>query len=120
MTLQALPDYIDITDSVSNLAAYDDFSSSNQAALFDDGALDGNILRMGPLEDYRLLWGEDLAALLAMGAHGYMRSGGNVWHALLWGLAGYMAPLPTTGVAVLQTLTDASAQRPQWLLRSAG
>lgn len=116
MTLQALPNYIDITDPVSNLAAYDDFSAS-QAALFDDGALDGNILRMGPLEEYRLMWGEDLAVLLAAGAHGYMRSQGNVWYALLWGLAGYMAPLPTAGVAVLQTLTDASSMRPQWLLR---
>lgn len=117
MTLQALPDYIDITDPVSNLAAYDDFSSSNQVVLFDDGALDGNVLRMGPLEDYRITWGEDLAALVAMGAHGYLRSKGNVWHALMWALAGYMAPLPTAGVAVLQTLTDADNMRPQWALQ---
>ena len=95
--LDALPDYLDLDPATSNLSAYEDFAS------LDEG--DSNILRLGPIEDWRMDWGGDLASTLALGAHGYVRSGGDIWSTLLWGFAGYLVPLPAAGVAVFQAAT---------------
>lgn len=57
------------------------------------------------LENNRFLMGAELVPVLVTAAHGYRKSGGGILATLLWGLAGYMAPLPVTGIAVYEAAT---------------
>lgn len=81
--LDALPDYLDLDPAMSNLSAYEDF-----ATLDDVG-------------DFRADWGESVAVAVLAGLYGYSSSDGNLFHTLLWGLAGYVVPLGTAGYALI-------------------
>jgi hypothetical protein len=86
---EALPTVYDYTDPSSNLA------------LYDESALSGAYLP-DFLSENRFLWGADLIPTYLAAYHGYRRSGGGIVSTLLWGLAGYIAPLPAVGLAVYE------------------
>ena len=56
------------------------------------------------LEDSRVTWGQELAVALLAGARSYNRRQGPL-ATILWGLAGYMAPLPTAAAMTYQSLS---------------
>ncbi len=72
-------------------------------------ALDG--LMPPLLADNRITFGEEFALPLVLAAHGYLRSSSPL-KALAWGLAGYIAPLLTAGVAAVQEAKLGAALAP--------
>lgn len=91
--LEALPTMYDYTDPYTNLAAYD-----------SGGCVGDSLAGIVPdiLAENRFLWGADLIPTYLAAYHGYRRSGGGLMSTLLWGLAGYIAPLPAVGLAVYE------------------
>lgn len=83
MNPTSLPTIYDYSDPASNLAG----------------------LLPDVLEQNRFLTGVEYIPYLVAAAHGYRRSGGNILTTVLWGLAGYMAPLPVVGFAIYEETT---------------
>jgi hypothetical protein len=97
----ALPTILDITDPASNLAALD----AELAAL---SGLDASFMP-AILSENRFLYGADIVPAMFLAAYGFRRSRGSIAATLLWGLAGYMAPLPVASVVAYETVSGQRA-----------
>ena len=96
MSFEVLPTVYDLSTPGSNLALYDEDE-------YSEGPLSGVLPDY--LEQNRFLWGVDLIPLAFGAMYGYRRGRGSLIQAALWGLAGYMAPLPVVSVALYEQNT---------------